>query len=425
MRWKSPLSKWSRLVLVMVALTLPEFGLAQGPNEDGNKSSSHSGDAPATVVAASDLGISFVDGSTSQVLIQRNGRQYIVDLATHAIRETETQSEAPDASPANNTASAEARSSSSKETAGAALLGAGSGAQSSAPLAPSAENKNAHIYTSGDDLVFSLPTGRRLERHGLYINFTHRFPYEAAFKGTGRGDTLFGLDDFSISSFGFRYGVTSKLSVMAYRSPSIIGRPIELMAAYNFLDESDGQPFNAALRFSVDGQNDFSANFTENIELALSRSLGHRAQLYVVPTFSIHNRPLLQNPGGALQDPMPQQSCSLPFAAGINPSFNVHPCENTFSLGVGAAVDIRPTVALVAEAIPTLMNGPELGIHRSPFSFGIKKKIWRHAFTLGFSNSPGTIVSNRAGTNATYLQQPGADKPSAVFIGFDLTRQTY
>ena len=259
MCWKSPLSKWSRLVLVMVALTLPELGLAQGPTEDGNESSTHSGNMPATVATASDLGISFVDGSTSQVLVERNGRQYIVDLATHAIRETEaSQPVAPDASQASNTTSPEAGSSSSKDTAGAAQAGAGSGARASAP---SADNKNAHICAPGDDLVFTLPTGRRLERHGLYINFTHRFPYEAAFKGTGRGDTLFGLDDFSISSFGFRYGVTSKLSVMAYRSPSIIGRPIELMAAYNFLDESDGKPFNATVRFSVERTQRFLRKF--------------------------------------------------------------------------------------------------------------------------------------------------------------------
>jgi len=418
-------SKRSRLVLLLVALVLPELALAHGPNEDGNKSAASSGDVAAPV-AASDLGISFVDGSASQVLVQRNGRQYLVDLATHTIREADpSQSAAPAASVASNTTSPEAGTSSSKETAGATPLASATGAQASAPSTPVTDNKNARIYTPGDDLVFSLPTGRRLERHGLYINFTHRFPYEAAFKGTGRGDTLFGLDDFSISSFGFRFGVTSKLSVMAYRSPSIIGRPIEFMAAYNFLDESDGRPLNAAVRFSIDGQNNFATNFTENIELALSRSLGHHAQLYAVPTFSIRNHPLLQNPGGALQDPMPLQSCSLPLAAGVNPALNVHPCANTFSLGVAAAVDIRPTVALVAEAIPTLVNGPELGIHRAPFSFGIKKKIWRHAFTLGFSNSPGTIVSNRAGTNATYLQQPGADKPSAVFIGFDLTRQVY
>jgi hypothetical protein len=413
----------------MVALLLPALEFAQGPSQNIAKSpagpSDPSGEVPATFSAATELGITFVDGSTSQVLIQRNGRQYLLDLTTHAIREADApQPGAPVVSSASSTTVPETGSSSSQEARGAAP-GAASAAQSSRSSASSAERANAHIYTPGDDLVFTLPTGRRLERHGLYINFTHRFPYEAAFKGTGRGDTLFGLDDFAIPSFGFRYGVTSKLSVMAYRSPSIMGRPIELMAAYNFLDESDGQPFNAAVRFSVDGQNDFEKNFTENIELALSRSLGHRAQLYAVPTFSIHNRPLLQNPGNALQDPMPSQSCSLPLAVGIAPSFNVHPCANTVSLGVAAAVDIRPTVAVIAETIPTLMNGPELGIHRAPFSFGIKKKIWRHAFTLGFSNSPGTIVSNRAGTNATYLQQPGADKPSQLFIGFDLTRQAY
>ena len=36
----------------------------------------------------------------------------------------------------------------------------------------------------------------------------------------GVGGSLFGLDDYSISSFGLRYGVTDRLSVSAYRSPS-------------------------------------------------------------------------------------------------------------------------------------------------------------------------------------------------------------
>lgn len=51
------------------------------------------------------------------------------------------------------------------------------------------------------------------------------------------------------------------------------------------------------------------------------------------------------------------------------------PGFNTFSLGIGAAVDIRPTVALLAEVIPTLANGRELGIHRPAYAFGIQKKI--------------------------------------------------
>jgi len=86
---------------------------------------------------------------------------------------------------------------------------------------------------------------------------------------------------------------------------------------------------------------------------------------------------------------------------------------------------VRPTVALVAETIPTLANGSELGIHRPAYSFGIQKKIWRHAFTFGFTNSPGTNVSQRAGTRATFLNDPAADKPSGMFVGFDLSRQTY
>ena len=359
----------------------------------------------AALVSSEALGVSFVQGSTSQVIIQKNGKSYLVDLTTHAIREADAPASAQAAS-----VSAEASSKTAKAT-----------------VSPAAEEKKtvAKVYTPGDDQLFSLPTGRRLDRHGLYLNFTHRFPFESAFTGPGRGDTLLGLDDFSASSFGLRYGVTSRLSVMAYRSPSLIGRPIEMMVAYNFLDENDKQPFNAAFRFSVDGQNHFSANFTENFELVVSRSLGHRAQLYAVPTLSVHNRPLLADLHNSLAAPFPDQPCAAQSAAGIDPSFHARPCANTFSLGMGAAVDIRPTVAIVAETIPTLVNGDELGIHRPEFSFGIQKKIWRHAFTFGFTNSPGTIVSQRSGTNATFLQDSSGDKPSRMFVGFDLTRQVF
>jgi len=39
------------------------------------------------------------------------------------------------------------------------------------------------IYEPGDDVIFSLPTGRAVDEHGLYVNFAHRFPYDAAFTG--------------------------------------------------------------------------------------------------------------------------------------------------------------------------------------------------------------------------------------------------
>jgi hypothetical protein len=357
-------------------------------------------------VRASDVGIIFLPGSSSQLVIERNGKRYLVDVAANSVREAD-----PDQSPATSS-----------------VVPAAAASQPSSKTSLQLNTKKEplpNIYIPGDDSLFSVPTGRRLERHGLYLNFTHRFPFEPAFTTPGRGDTLLGLDDFSVSSFGLRYGVTSNISVMAYRSPSEIGRPIELMGAYSLIDESDGKPFNAALRFSVDGQNDFSSNYTENFELTTSRSIGKRAQLYVAPTFSIHQRPLLANTNSSFAPPVPDQPCSAPLATGLASSFRARPCANIFSLALGAAVDIRPTVALIAETIPTLVNGNDLAIHRAEFSFGIQKKLWRHAFTLGFTNSPGTIVSERSGTNATFTGNPSADKPSKMFIGFDLTRQIY
>jgi uncharacterized beta barrel domain-containing protein DUF5777 len=364
--------------------------------------------ASTAQLAPSDLGVSFIEGSTSQIIVKNNGKRYLIDLATHSIREAGAANPITTAGISSNVSTQQNQ-------------GTPSGGQTPAV----AENKpNPNAYKMGDDLVFSVPTGRRLERHGFYFNFTHRFPYSAAFSGPARGAILDGLDDIAVPSFGLRYGVTSKLSVSAYRSPSLIGRPIELMVAYNFLDENDKQPFNAAVRFSVDGQNDFSRNFTENFELVLSRSITHHAQIYAVPTVSIHNRPLMGNTG-LVTGPPPFQPCSAPLASGVPTNLNVRPCANTFSLGVAAAVDIRPTVALVVETIPTLANGTDLGIHRPAYAFGIQKKIWRHAFTFGFTNSPGTTVSQRAGTRATFLGSPTADKPSGMFVGFDLTRQVY
>jgi cytochrome c6 len=262
------------------------------------------------------------------------------------------------------------------------------------------------VYQQGDDVLVTLPTGRAVDRHGVYVNFSHRFAYDPATEGTARGQELFGLDNFALSSFGFRYGVTDKLSVDIWRSPSFIGRPIQLMAAYNLLDEHHGAPLNLAVRVSIEGQNNFRKNYTENIEAIFSRSITSRAQFYVVPTVSFNDRRLVQ--GGLTSQQIPD-----------------FPGINAFSTGFGVAVDIRPTVALVAEAIPTLVNGDELGIHRPAFSFGIQKKIYRHAFTFGFTNSPGTTVSQRAGTEATFLNKPSADIPSTLYLGFDITRQIH
>jgi len=262
------------------------------------------------------------------------------------------------------------------------------------------------VYKPGDDVLFSLPTGRPPDPGALYVNFQHRFPYTPALSGTDRGDVLFGLDESALPSLGLRYGITDKWSVDLMRSPTFIGRPIQLQTAYSFLSEQKSAPFNFTARVSLEGQDDFRKNYTEDLEGIFSRSITNRAQVYLVPTISLNDRRVVQ--GGLVDDKIPD-----------------YPGINAFSLGGGFAVDVRPTIALVGEIIPTLIGADQLGIHRPAFSFGIQKKIYRHAFTFGVSNSPGVTVSQRAGTDATFLDNPHGDVFKNMFLGFDLTRQIH
>jgi mono/diheme cytochrome c family protein len=408
---------------------------------------------------AAGLGVSFIPGSTTTLLIEKDGQTYLVDLAAQTVRAPEPSAAAsPDGqaifthncsqchgpngkgisgmkTPDFTDPKVQARLTddqirqtirdgrkgtampawrgklSEDEIASVASYVRTLGSHAEAPQIGGTQSASAAtnpaIYQPGDDWLLSLPTGRQLDKHGLYVNFTHRFAYDPAFSGTARGGALAGLDGFSLSSFGFRYGVTSNLSVSAYRSPTFLGRPIQLMAAYHLAGEADGMPLNAAVRFSVEGQDDFGKNFTENFELILSRSVTGRAQFYAVPTFSVNARRLFQ--------PASYLSSAIPDLPGVN----------TFSIGFGGAFDIRPTVALVAEVIPTLVNGRPLEIHRPAYSFGIQKKIFRHAFTLGFMTNPASTVSQRAATRAAFLNDPSADKPGGLFVGFDLMRQLH
>ena len=456
-------------VAIAVAAPGPKSSLGATPAAVHEASAPPAARPAPPVPSPAALGIEFVENSTSSLIVERDGKRYLVDLVSHTITDTGNPMETgadhraakasgsalmasqPDGAaifkqkcsachgadgkgvsaihtPDFTNPQVQAQITDQQMTdiithgkAGTMMAGWGGkltdeeiaavrgflrSLPGGNPSAQAAESK-PKVYTPGDDLLFSLPTGRRVPRHGLIVNFTHRFPYTPAFTGPAKGGSLMGLDDFALPSFGFRYGLTSRLSVSIYRSPTFIARPIQLMAAYNFLDEQDGQHLNAAVRVSIEGQNSFSRNYTENLEGVFSRSLRSRAQLYFVPTLSLNDHRLFA--------PNSFFSSAIPNLPGYN----------TLSLGAGVALDIRPTVALVAEVIPTVVNGRPLEIHRPAYSFGIQKKIWRHAFTFGFTTSPGTTVSQRAGTRATFLEDPTADKPGGLFIGFDLSRQLF
>src|SRR5581483_6219371 len=300
------------------------------------------------------LGISFPSDSRSTVVLTRDGKHYLIDVSARTVKEIQGQSSSTSAAPGGSTAAAAALFSkncavchgpegkglksvgtpnftdpafektvsasdmqtaiqkgkggimpawsgklsdeqiSSLVTYIRSLPQGGAGTSQSSTSAAEQPQSKPNIYTPGDDVLMSLPTGRPTDRHGVYVNFAHRFVYQPAFTGPNEGATLFGLDNVAISSFGFRYGVTNNFSVSVFRAPSVINRPIQLMAGYNLLEERKGNPLNLMIRFSVEGQNNFQKNFTENIEAILSRSITPRAQFYLVPTISFNDRLVTQ-----------------------------------------------------------------------------------------------------------------------------------
>jgi mono/diheme cytochrome c family protein len=399
---------------------------------------------------ARSLNVSFSPGSSSVLYLERDGKRYVIDVAAKSIREA---GQPESAAPANGSALFQANCSGCHGADGKGLSSVGTPDFTNASMhstlntahiedtirrgkngrmpsfagrlsddqigeiatwvnnlsaVPGALSTSSApregIYQPGDDVLFTLPSGRPTDRHGVYINFTHRFPFDSAFQGLRSGSEVFGLDDFALPSLAVRYGFTDKLFGSVLRSPSFISRPIQLLLGYTLFEEQRGDPFNVTVRVSMEGQNNFRKNYTENIETIISRSVTRYAQFYVVPTISFNDRRLVQ---GSLI------SSQIPDLPGVN----------AFSVGVGLAIDVRRTVALVAEIIPTLIGGTELGIHRPAMSFGIQKKIFRHSFTIGVTNSPGVTVSQRAGTDASYLGNPSADTFQNMFVGFDLTRQ--
>jgi hypothetical protein len=53
----------------------------------------------------------------------------------------------------------------------------------------------------------------------------------------------------------------------------------------------------------------------------------------------------------------------------------------------------------------------------------LKKKICRYAFSVGFMNGPLLLSSSGPATRTAFLNDASADKPSGLFIGFDIMRE--
>ena len=86
--------------------------------------------------------------------------------------------------------------------------------------------------------------------------------------------------------------------------------------------------------------------------------------------------------------------------------------NDTYMLGLGARIRIRPTVYVVGELIPR--TGYEPAVNHA--TFGVEKRAGGHVFQLNFSNGFGTTMGQIARGGTSY---------DDWYLGFNISRKFF
>ena len=234
-----------------------------------------------------------------------------------------------------------------------------------------------------DFALITLPTTLRLPRFKSAFRVTHRFG-----RPLGQGDfgelleDFFGLDSGAQIGLEYRFGIARGLQAGIYRTSD---RTIEFFSQYNVLQQKDG-PVALSVMATIDGTNNFRDSYTPSLGVIVSRELGSHGAVYIEPMWVNNSNPL--------------------------PS-EVVDHNDSFLLGLGARIRIRPTVYLVGEFAPRL-SGNDPGVDHG--SFALEKRAGGHTFQVNFSNGFGTTMGQiaRGGT--------GDDN---WYLGFNISRKFF
>ena|SRR5688572_23485661 len=220
-----------------------------------------------------------------------------------------------------------------------------------------------------DFTLITLPTTLRVPRFKSAFRVTHRFT-----RPLGQGDfgdlaeDLFGIDSGAAIGLEYRFGLMRKLQVGIHRTND---RTIQFFTEYNLWQQRDGRPVGVNAIAFIDGTNNFRDSYSPALGAVVSREFGDYGAVYFEPIWVNNSNP--------------------------QPVELTDEDNDTFMLGLGARIRIRPTVYLVGEVIPRVGFDPNVG-HAA---FAIEKRAGGHSFQLNFSNGFGTTLGqlSRGGTS--------------------------
>jgi hypothetical protein len=163
------------------------------------------------------------------------------------------------------------------------------------------------------------------------------------------------------------------------------------------MQQGDGRPLGLAAFASIEGTNNFhdteddDGNVTTEsstspaLGIVVSREIGRHGALYVEPIWVNNSNPV---------------------------SAEIEDDQDTFFLGLGARIRLRPTVYIVGEVLPRFGYDP--GVTHG--TFGVEKRAGGHTFQLNFSNGFGTTMAQIA---------RGGTSNDDWYIGFQISRKFF
>jgi hypothetical protein len=252
------------------------------------------------------------------------------------------------------------------------------------PAAAAQPDDAALNLAEPDFSLVSLPTSLRVPVFKSAFRVTHRFT-----RPLGLGDfgdlveDLFGIDSGAQIGLEFRFGLFPGGQIGFHRTNS---KTIQFFGQYGLIRQDDDSPVDVSAIATIDGTNNFRDSYSPSLGAIVSRRFGDVAAVYVQPAWINNTNPL---PDEVVDD------------------------NDTFMVGVGARVRIRPTVYLVGEIAPR-PTGYRPGVNHA--SFAIEKRAGGHTFQLNFSNSFATTRGQMA---------VGGRSNDDWYLGFNISRKFF
>ena len=267
------------------------------------------------------------------------------------------------------------------QSVGSTPQAAAVGAQSSTSSAPDDDDDGTLDLAEPSYRTVNLPTTLRLPRYRANFELVHRFNGNLARKSFGEqaGD-LFGLDDGASIGIEYRYAVAKHLQAIVYRTN--IDKTFQFSGKYDALHQHASTPLSVSALVAVEGVDNFKDRYAPSLGAVVSRTVSDTIGLYATPIW-VHNSAAI---------------------LGLD--------RDTFVVGVGGRLRVRPTVYVVAEVSPRAAG---YAPGKAEFGFAIEKRAGLHVFQLNFTNTQAS----------TFGQVARGGYVDSLYLGFNLARKFF